>query len=237
MENTTAIYGVSLGPGDPDLITVKGLKTLKKVDLIYYPGSIFSDGKKQSYSLKILEGLNIDSKKLRGFYMKMTMDRQFVHSVYDETCQNIISEVTKGKKIAIVCEGDLSTYSSFSYLLERFQKHQLQVTLIPGITSFHLGASESQTPLALLNETIKILPFFDSRENIEKVLEETNTIILMKIKSVMHQIIPMLKENNLSFTYCEALGTPQQFMTSSLDDLKDRKVPYFSLMIIKNTRI
>ena len=69
------IKGVSLGPGDPELITVKGLNALKEADKIYFPGSLFSNGKQSSYSLSILDHYKLDQNKLVGFYLKMSLDR------------------------------------------------------------------------------------------------------------------------------------------------------------------
>ncbi|MBB6460338.1 precorrin-2 C(20)-methyltransferase [Flammeovirga kamogawensis] len=229
------IYGISLGPGDPDLITVKGLKTLQTVDKIYYPGSLQKNGAQRSYSLQILENYNLDQTKLNGFYLNMTIDRSYVDEVYEATFQQIKKDYENCLTVAIVSEGDLSTYSSFSYLLEKIHKAELAVELVPGITSFHLGAAITQQPLALLNETVKVLPMLKSREDLEEALKSSNTVILMKIKSAIKYILPLLSEKNIVFTYCEKLGTDTQFITSSLDQLSDREIPYFSLLIIKQT--
>ena len=80
-------YGVSLGPGDADLITLKGLKTLQKVDKIYYPGSIFKDGRKASYSHTILNEYDLDTDKLVGFYLRMDLARVQAKDIYETTFQ------------------------------------------------------------------------------------------------------------------------------------------------------
>ncbi|MCH2225615.1 MAG: SAM-dependent methyltransferase, partial [Crocinitomicaceae bacterium] len=78
--------------------------------------------------------------------------------VYDDTFELIQKDWKEGLKIAVVSEGDASTYSSFSYLLERFDQAEIAVNLIPGITSYNLGAAVSRTVLGLQNEKMTILP-------------------------------------------------------------------------------
>lgn len=227
------VYGVSLGPGDPELITLKGLKALQQADKIYYPGSLFKNGQKKSFSRTILDAYSLAPEKLIGFYLEMNLNRIQVQEVYEQTFQRIQQDVESGLKIAIVSEGDLSVYSSFSYLLEKFHAASITVQLVPGITSFCLGASESQLPIALMNESIHIVPRIQSTEELQAALATNNTVILMKIRSVVDQILPVLEQKEVSFTYCERLGTPQQFISTTLTDIQHRDIPYFSLLIIK----
>ena len=229
------VYGVSLGPGDPELITLKGLKALQNADRIYYPGSVLSNGEQKSYSLEILRHYDLESHKLVGFFLEMNLNRIQVQEVYEQTFQAIQKDVSKDLQVAIVSEGDLSVFSSFSYLLEKLHKASIPVSLIPGITSFCLGASESQLPIALLNDTIQIIPRIQSSKELEEALATNQTVILMKIRSVMKQITNVLQQDTIQFTYCERLGTNQQFISNKLADLQSREIPYFSLLIIKKS--
>ncbi|MCH2235406.1 MAG: precorrin-2 C(20)-methyltransferase [Crocinitomicaceae bacterium] len=236
MSQKGKIIGVSLGPGDPELITLKGYNVLKEVDHIYYPGSRFGNGQEKSYSFGILEKLGIERSKTEGFFLEMNLDRIQAQAIYKQTALKIKEEVLSGKNIAIVCEGDLSTYSSFSYLLAYFAEFDLPVSLIPGITSFANAAAEIQDPLVLLNETMKIIPRVKTEEDLNQALMESDTIVLMKIKSVMDVIFPILEQDNYVFVYAERLGTPDQFLCTEIDQLKERIIPYFSLIIIKNKK-
>lgn len=227
------IYGVSLGSGDPDLITLKGLKTLEEVDKIYYPGSLFKNNRKVSYSLSILSHYNLDSEKLEGFYLKMDLERKQAKIIYETTFQRILADYNKGLSIAIVSEGDISTYSSFSYLLEKIKAHQLTISLIPGITSYLHLTAESTTPLCLQNEKVVVIPRVQSKEELTEAIANFDTIVLMKIISVMDIIESTIDPNKQQVTYAERLGTEEQFITSNWDLIKQRETPYFSLIIIK----
>lgn len=227
------IYGVSLGPGAADLITLKGLKTLQQADKIYYPGSLFKDGRKASYSLSILNQYDLDLEKLEGFYLKMDLERAQAKVIYETTFQQILIDYNNGLSIAIVSEGDISTYSSFSYLLEKIKAQQLSINLIPGITSYLHLASESKTPLCLQNEKIAIIPRIQSKEQLLEAIANFDTIVLMKIISVVDIITSVIDVKKHSITYVERLGTDKQFMTNNWATAKQRETPYFSLITIK----
>ena len=233
MTNTGRITAVSLGPGVPDLITVKGLNVLKNADKVYFPGSLFSTGNKVSYSEEILAHYNLDNKKCIGFYLEMNLDRLQANTVYDTTFELIKRDWENGLKIAVVSEGDASTYSSFSYLLERFKNVDIEIDVIPGITSYNLGAAISGTILGLQNEKMTIIPRVQSSSELKEAMKDSKTIVLMKIRSVIDNIESVIKETNCSFVYCERLGTKKEFITSDWEVLKERSIPYFSLIILQ----
>jgi len=227
------IYGVSLGPGDADLITLKGLKTLQQADKIYYPGSLFKDGRKASYSLSILNQYDLDIEKLQGFYLKMDLERAQAKTIYETTFQQIVKDYNKGLSVAIVSEGDISTFSSFSYVLEKIKEHELPINLIPGITSYLHLASESEIPLCLQNEKVVVIPRVQTRAELQEAIDNFDTVVLMKIKSVMDSITPVIDTKKHRITYAERLGTDKQFITNNWITANQREIPYFSLLIIK----
>ncbi len=227
------IYGVSLGPGDPDLITVKGLKILEAVDKIYYPGSLFKNGVNSSYSQSILAHYNLPEAKCFGFYLEMSLARTQAKEIYDTAFHQIQEDYKNGLTVAIVSEGDINTFSSFSYLLEKIKTHNLEVTLVPGITSYGLGAAIHKKPLCLQNEKVMVLPRVASKEILEEALTYCDTVVLMKIYNVIDVIDAVVKSNTYQLFYSERLGTNQEFVSSNWEEIKAREIPYFSLITIK----
>lgn len=227
------VFGISLGPGDPELITLKGLKILKESDIIFYPGSIYSDGRKESYVRPMLDHYGLDPDKLQGFFLKMGMDRTAVGETYSETVILLTAAWKQGKKVSIVCEGDLSFYASFSYILEKIQAENIPVELVPGINSFSLGASKHQVPLCLQQEKLTVLPLATNIEKIEQAMENADTLILMKIRMGWKELFPHLLKKSWKYYYCERLGTADEYITADINELHDREIPYFSLLIIK----
>ncbi|BDS11205.1 precorrin-2 C(20)-methyltransferase [Aureispira anguillae] len=228
------IFGVALGPGDPDLITVKGLDILKTVDVIYYPGALFSSGRKSSYALSIMEQYDLDLQKCKGFYLAMNLDRTAAELTYSNAFEYILSDYKAGRSIAIVSEGDISTYSSFAYLLRRIKKHHLEVELVPGISSYSLAAAQQQIPLCLQDEPLIILPRVQDKGILEEALAAFSCLVLMKIKSSIGLIQEVLSQHeNAEIYYFERLGTAQQFMSTNWNEIMNRDIPYFSLIIVR----
>ncbi|GGX04986.1 precorrin-2 C(20)-methyltransferase [Aquimarina muelleri] len=226
------IHGIALGPGDPELLTLKALRILKEVDLIFYPGSITKNQKK-SFVYPILQYHGLENKELTGFFLKMSNDRKEASDTYAITAKNIEEAYRSGKKIAIVCEGDISLYASFSYLLKELQDLELPVSLVPGINSFSLGASQHQVPLSLLNDKVAILPRVKKIQEITQYFQEFDTVVLMKIRSGWNTFYTDLIQKNWKYYYCERLGTNEEYITTDLSTLANREIPYFSLLIIK----
>lgn len=226
------IYGVSLGPGDPLLITVKGLQVLQQADRIYYPGSLLADGTTSSYSLGILRHYDLDNNKLRGMFLTMSDDRTTAETLYADTFQLMLEDYKAGLNIAFVSEGDISFYSTFAYLLKHIQQHQLDTEIIAGVPSFLLGAAQHQSPLAILNEKIAILPRMKDIDSLKRYLEEFETVVLIKVRSVIQALLPLMEKINI--VYCERLGTPEQYITTDINELQTREIPYFSLLILKS---
>ncbi|SFM83335.1 cobalt-factor II C20-methyltransferase [Chitinophaga sp. YR627] len=233
MNSKGKIYGVSLGPGDPLLITVKGLQTLQQADKIYYPGSLLADGSTSSYSLQILQHYQLDADKLQGMFLKMSDDRDAAEQTYAATFQEMLAEYEAGLQVAFVSEGDISFYSTFAYLLKHIQQHQLELEIIAGVPSFILGAAQHQSSLAILNEKIAILPRMKDRDTLSRYLEEFETVVLIKVRSVLKDIRSLIQQTGIQIVYCERLGTTQQYITTNINDLENREIPYFSLLILK----
>lgn len=227
------IYGVSLGPGDPLLITVKGLQVLQQADRIYYPGSLLEDGSTISYSLSILQYHQLDESKFRGMFLKMSTDRTEVAATYANTFLQMWEDYQMGLQVAFVSEGDISFYSTFAYLMEHIQQYKLDVEVIAGVPSFLNGAAAHQLPLGVLNERIAILPRMEDARQLEHLLDSFDTVVLIKVRSVIKTLLPVMHNKALRMMYCERLGTPDQFITTDIQAIKDRELPYFSLIILK----
>ena len=166
----------------------------------------------------------------------MDLGRNYVNDTYETAFQQILADYNKGLSIVIVSEGDLSTFSSFSYLLEKIKTHELTIDLIPGITSYLNLASESKTPLCLQNEKVTIIPRIQTKEELQEAIDNFDTVVLMKIISVVDIITAVIDKNKHSITYAERLGTEEQFITNNWETANQRETPYFSLMIIKKIK-
>ena len=116
---------VSLGPGDPELITLKGLKKLRQADIIYCPATMNKNGQPLSRAARIIEELEIGKPVVRLFTLPMSKDRTEVWKVYDTLYEKAISARDKEKKVVIVAEGDAGFYSSIQYIYDKFKENHI----------------------------------------------------------------------------------------------------------------
>ena len=163
----------------------------------------------------------------------MSNDRAQASEIYKSTANEIKDAYQSGKKIAVVCEGDLSLYASFSYILTELQNFELPVSLIPGINSFSLGAAQHKIPLSLLNDKIAIIPRVKNIEGIVHYFQKFDTVILLKIRAGWSSFQQELIQKEWKCYYCERLGTSEEYITADISNLTNREIPYFSLLIIK----
>ena len=203
---------VSLGPGDPELITLKGLKKLRQADIIYCPATISKSGQPLSRAARIIEGLEIEKSVVQFFTLPMSKDRTKVWKVYDTLYEKAISARDKEKKVVIVAEGDAGFYSSIQYIYDKFK-------------GLHIVKQEEQ---------IIVIPGMLTAEELSKKIKTGNVIVIMKLSQcveAVHTCIRLHPETN--FHYFENVGTGEEFYTSDRKQIQRKIFPYFSLMIIQ----
>lgn len=224
------IYAVSLGPGDPDMITVKGLNALKRSDDIFYPGTKSKTGT-ASFSYRLLSSYQLPNSAFHPFEVPMSRDRTEAFKVYDELIRTISELYAQGHVISIVSEGDISFYSTFSYVLERIQEKNLKFEMIAGIPAFIYAGSKNQIPIAAQDDKVLVLSQIDRTDEIAAFLPHYETIVVMKLSSIKDQLVSFLESINYPFLYTEFAGTAKEFTTSSVADIRDRHIPYFSILL------
>ncbi len=172
------LIGIGVGPGDPDLLTVKAVKTLENVPIICSPKS---SKNKPSVALSIVQGIldgrDIEYKVIEPLF-PMIEDKKALETYWDGAAQLIASELDEGKDVSFITLGDPSIYSTFSYVASIIGKQGYSVEMIPGITSFTGCAASAGIILGEKDEIILVVPKVDER--LGEVLEHTDTAIVMK---------------------------------------------------------
>lgn len=223
------IIGVSLGPGDPGLITVKGLEALRRADKIYYPAS-----GRGSYSLSILGHYGLDADKLFPMMLEMTKDRSFNLGAYDMAFHQMAADCVDGLTVAFVSEGDISFYSTFIHLLRRIRDAALPVEMIAGVPSFLAATAAHREPLAVLDERMAIVPSLASSHDLEYYLLRFHTVVLIKVRQAAAFVGPLVRAGMATMLYSERVGTEEEFLSRSSEEMEGRETPYFSLVILKS---
>lgn len=228
------VIGVALGPGDPELITLKALKTLQAVDVVYYPSTVNGKGQTSSMAYRVLKHLEIDQNKLIPVEVSMSYDRSTATRTYQQLAADCIAHCQQGKNVAVVSEGDISFYSTFAYLLDDFREAAIAYEMIPGVPAFILGGSLGKFPICTQTDKVLVVPEVADEARLAEFVENNETVVLMKVSKIKAWIASFLNQETISFFYGEYMGTDREFITTDLNDLHERRIPYFSIIVIKN---
>ena len=229
MNRNVKIWGLGLGPGDPDLITLKALKILQEVDVIAYPSL---DGGESLVKSIAEPHLPRDQEEII-ISIPMLNDKYPAQSVYDLAVMEISTAVHDGKSVAILCEGDPFFYGSFMYLFARLSEFYL-VKVVPGVTSIAACSSALALPLAARNDVISIIPGPLNEKVIEERLQRTNIAAIIKVGRHLDKIKRILRKIGAmdSAHYIER-ATMANERIRLLKDINGDAAPYFSMIIVR----
>ncbi len=220
------LTGVGIGPGDPELITVKGMKALESADVIFYPASKLEGKQEKSFSVQILAQLGL---KVSCRPLLIPMNAKNRETNYQLAFEKIKAEVESGKKVVMVAEGDLLFYSTFGYILKLAETENIPCDLIPGIPAFIAAGSAGKRAIVEGANAFEVIARPESFQQIEHALKTDRTVVVMKM-SVLNGWDAFLQDCNREFLYAEGIGTSAQFLTTKVEDISDREIPYFSLI-------
>ncbi len=229
------IVFVSLGPGEPELITVKGLRILNEADTIFCPATGSSPDKQDSKAAEIVRALGIGEEKIRLFHLPMNRERADAIRAYDDLCQEVSCMQANGLHVVITAEGDAGFYSSSQYAYEKLAKQALPVCRVPGIPAFIAAGALSGLHLAFQEQRMAVFPGNVSEEELDGWLAQGNSAVIMKLSSCAEMIQAYVRRNpRLTFHYFEHIGMDDEYYTCDTETIASRRIPYFSLLLIPN---
>lgn len=191
------LYGLGVGPGDPELITIKAYRIMKEVDVIAYPKKRMGS---KSYAHQIMEMyVEPSEKELIGLVFPMTRDADVLQPHWDKTVETMWEHLAQGKDVAFVTEGDPNLYSTWIHMARNMQEKypQVEILSVPGISSINGAAARLGLFLADGDEQLAIVPATDDREAMKRALETHDAVVFLKVAKVIDQMIDVLGELNL----------------------------------------
>ena len=230
------LYGVSVGTGDPELITVKGLRILQSSQIVAFPqGTKNRPGIAQNI---ISSWLQPDQQTL-PLEFPYVQDAQLLQIAWKRAAQEVWHYLQQGIDITFACLGDISFYSTFTYLAQALQQldPQAKIETVPGVCSPMAIASVLKIPLTVNHQRLVILPAIYSVQELEKTLDWAEVVVLLKISSVYEQVWQILQRRNLLLTsyIVEKVTFPEQKIYRDLHNYPQLDLSYFSIMLI-NTK-
>ncbi|CUH15673.1 Precorrin-2 C(20)-methyltransferase [Jannaschia seosinensis] len=222
---TGILYGVGLGPGDPDLITRRAARLIEQAEVVAYPSLAGGDSLARSIAADLIAP---DAREIR-MDVPMTRDRAPAQAAYDAGADAIAAELGAGRDVVCLCEGDPFLYGSFMYLFARL-RGRFEVEIVPGVTSVTACAARAAMPLAARDEVVTILPGPLPDDALRRHLRAADTLVVMKVGRHLRRLRMLLSEEGLSGTYIEraTLGAERVLPLSEAPD----DAPYFSMILI-----
>ncbi|MGB5157186.1 precorrin-2 C(20)-methyltransferase [Desulfobacterium sp. N47] len=229
------LYGIGVGPGDPDLITVKAVKTLHCVDVVYTAAST-----KNNYSLAqdialphLKEGTPVEK-----LDFPMTKDRNILEAVWKQNAEKIMATLKDGKDAAVLTLGDPMTYSTFGYIMKIVKeiKPEIEICIIPGITSFQAAAAASKQVLAEGDESFTVISGAAGSKKITEVINNNACVVILKVYRNYKEIINNLKQLDMisKSMLISRCGLKDEVVLEDIGKYQDEIPSYFSLLLVKN---
>lgn len=228
---------MGVGPGDPELMTLKSVKVLDRTPVVAVPKSASSAG--DSVALTIArEVVDLKGKEILELPFPMTKDRDALLASRVRAAEAIVSRLARGLDVAFITLGDPLLYSTFSYLipLVRDRVEGVRVRTVSGVTSMCAAASLASAPLAEADEKVVIIPAAYDLDEVRYAIEHCDTVVLMKVNRKFDALVEMLGELGVeeSSIFTSRVGWPEdEFMSTDITSLKGRKLDYFSMIIVR----
>ena len=229
------LYGVGVGPGDPELLTLRAYHLLSQVPVIFVP---LKDKQSKSYASSIIANLiKKPEGKVIGLVLPMLRDRVQLTDYWHKATESIWQYLRRGEDCAFVNVGDPLLYGTFIHILETLQKShpEIEVEVIPGISSINAAAARTIVPLASDDEHIAIISGNSEDKVIRETLENFDTVVFMKMSTVFDKLLSILEELSLieKCVYIRRCTTKDEEIIWDISKLKGEKVDYFSLLIVR----
>ena len=229
------VYAVGVGPGDPELLTRKGERILRSVDVILAPVSNPSEA---SVALgTIREFIDDERQKIIIHQFPMTSDNARLIPAWQEAAALIATHSEAGRSVAFITIGDPLFYSTFIYLLRLFREQwpHLPIEIIPGISSINAAAAEAALPLVEGDEKIVVIPATAGIQQIKAALAHYETVVLLKVKPLYADIIELLRTTGREqrTLFVERVGSSRQKILTDFSEIAAHSPDYLSLMIIR----
>jgi len=224
------LYGIGVGPGDPELLTLKAYKLLKEVDMIVTPRS---SKDKRSLALLTIEGI-INERKNKPIVVEpvfpMTKDQAKLDFYWEKAREEVLKNTKGCETVAFITLGDPSLYSTFYRFLEIFKDVVDEVEVVPGVTSFSACSSIAKAPIAEGNEIVSIVPDLKGNENAVQIIQNSDSLIFLKPKN-MDEIKTMLGDKK-AILGVKVGFEDQEMFTGKLSEIKE-KTHYLATLIVK----
>ena len=224
------LYGVGVGPGDPEYMTLKAVRLIRENEVIAVPGPVAEET--VAYKIAVQAVPELADKELVPILMPMTHDRAVMEQNHDEAADTVEGYLKVGKNVVFLTLGDPTVYSTYMYVQKRIEERGYHTELVSGITSFCAAAARANTSLVEWSEQLHVLP---AVHKLDSELDLPGNYVLMKSGKKMGQVKEIWRRSGRDVVMVENCGMDTEKVYHSVDEIPD-DAGYYSLIIAKEAK-
>ncbi len=223
------LYGVGVGPGDPELMTVKAWRLISTAEVIAFLAANGGDSTARTIATPFMPDDAIEI----VIDMPMRVEREPAQAAYDKGAMQIAEHLSRGEDVVMLCEGDPFFYGSFMYMFERLAD-QFTTVVVPGVTSITAAAAVTGQPLCERDEVLKILPATMDENNLRRELSTTSAAAIIKVGRHFGKVKRVLRQLNMeqNATAVER-ATHDNQLVRHVTQINEDTLPYFTTIIVR----
>ena len=227
-------YGIGVGPGDPELLTVKAIDALKKIDVLIAPKT---EKKSDSVALSIAQPYLKPSIEI--IYQTFPMVKDFAEEteIFEANKEEILNELRGGKNVGFATLGDPMFYSTYIYIFKLLEPCGVKIVTIPGVPAFLAIAAQLGRPLAYGNDILTIIPATADLDAIKNSLDRADSTVLMKVYKNFPEVVDALKVRGMiaDAVLVSRCGLDDEKIITDIAAHKDESLNYLSTILTRRS--
>ena len=224
---TGTLYGLGIGPGDPELLTLEAVRLIRENEVIAFPGEMPQET--VAYKIAVQAVPELAEKELTALPMPMTKDPKVLEETHTHAADIVENFLKNGKNVVFLTLGDPTVYSTYLYVHKKILERGLKAEIVSGITSFCAVAARLNMGLVEKAEPLHVIP---ASYQIEEALKLPGTKVLMKAGKKMKEVKATLQEIGAQAVMIENCGMPDEKIYANAEEIPEN-AGYYSLIIVK----
>lgn len=230
------LYGIGVGPGDPDFITLKAVNILSRVDMVF---AASSSKNSHSQAVEIVKPHLKDGVPIQMLPFPMTRDKKVMETAWQDNARAVIQVLEQGKDAAFITLGDCMTYSTYGYVLKHIQKlaPHIEICSIPGVTSYQAASARINTPLVEGEQSLVIVSGVKGGDKFRQIRDRADNVVFLKAYKNAGDIAKALDEADMADKSVGIVkcGLEGEQIISDINVFQKKKPDYWTLIISKKS--
>jgi precorrin-2/cobalt-factor-2 C20-methyltransferase len=228
-------YGVGVGPGDPELLTLKAINVIKEADVIIAPKT---EKQENSTALSIAKPFLKADVQIVKLVFPMVFSTEMLSDAWENNKNIILELLAAGKKVVFLTLGDPMFYSTYIYVFRLLEKSGYSIQTVPGVPAFCAIGSQLGYPLVEGNDILSIIPATIAEDKLDKALEMADNVVLMKVYKNFEQVVEKLNRHGLAdnAVMISKCGLEDEQVVYNLADIGDQKINYLSTILARRNK-